>query len=90
MTDKHPAAWWVAFSSGKNACVEADTDAAAIALASELTGREALTATILPYPAQPRLNSVPWPNGIITPSFCYRPDQCKGRTACPQRYSCTE
>ena len=38
----------------------------------------------LPYPANPRLDV-----RHECPSFCYRPNQCKGRTSCPTAPSCT-
>lgn len=38
----------------------------------------------LPYPSDPRLDV-----RSECPSFCYRPERCKGRTACPHGPSCT-
>ena len=36
---KHPSAWWVTFAIGPRACIEADTEAAAIAALEKETGK---------------------------------------------------
>lgn len=83
-------AYWVEFDRRKMACVEAASEAAALRLASEITGAKALSCKRLPYPAEPRLNKFSHPKYGVTPDFCFRPDQCAGHTYCPQNYSCTE
>lgn len=87
---KHFPAFWVRFTKGKPACVEAQDADAAKAEAEKLSGRAVARVDRLPYPCEPRLNKHLQPHGSVTPSFCFRPDQCCGRTSCPQRYSCTE
>ena len=77
--------FWLVFVNGKSGCVEAKTLAEAMKLGAELSGQEVITADILPYPAEPRLNKA-----SDCPSFCYQPSRCKGRTACPQSYACSE
>lgn len=84
------ASWWVKFNDGKSACVDAKDEGHAIQLGSELSGKQAVSADRLPYPATPRLNANRHPKFGMCPAFCYRPDQCKGRTSCPQNYACSE
>jgi hypothetical protein len=50
----------------------------------EAEGNSVSEVSTLPYPAMPRFNT------DSCPDFCYSPEQCKGRTACPKSYSCTE
>ena len=83
-------AYWINFEGHRSACVEADDEQAATAIAAEATGSAVKTCAVLPYPAEPRLNKFEHPKWGISPSFCFKPTECKGRTACPQSYSCTE
>lgn len=57
-----------------------------------IEARDAVVArqSPIPYPATPcvRLAS-DLPAGRC-PRFCHAPAQCKGRTACPQSYACSE
>lgn len=87
------SAFWVTFDSGNARCVEAAT--------SELATERAATVGVvksvqqLPYPAEPRMEpheTYTWNNGTVaaTPSFCYKPRECAGRSSCPQRYACSE
>lgn len=78
-------AYWVKFEGRSPACVEASSHEEAMRIGSEHGGAKAISAVSLPYPALPRLG----PKGDC-PSFCYRPEQCAGRSCCPQDYSCTE
>jgi len=82
--------FWVTYRGSPPGCVEAVDDAEASRLAAELAGEPALSVARLPYPALPRLNPATQPHGGTTPSFCFRPSQCQGSTACPQRLSCVE
>jgi len=82
-TTTYRAPFWVTFLDGKKAvCIETTSAAEARAIGDAMGKvREVKT---LPYPAEPRTHPTD------CPSFCYRPNDCAGRTACPQRYSCTE
>ncbi len=82
--------YWVAFESGSSGCVTAESKEDAIKLASEITGRQAVSADVLPYPAEPRINKVSVGNYGVCPSFCYDPRNCKGNASCRQRRSCVE
>lgn len=90
--------YWIEFKSGPSGCVEADDEAVALVAARLATGREPSKGYTLPYPAEPRLvtKKHKWKksDGEVEeyniPSFCYRPNECKGRTSCPRRISCTE
>jgi hypothetical protein len=81
--------YWLTFKSHPSACVEGRDEAHAKALGAELTGSDVSSIKRIPYPATPRLTKRIQPHGGMVPSFCFRPDECKG-TSCPQNYSCTE
>jgi hypothetical protein len=87
-------AYWVTFKDRPAGCVEAQDETSALVAARIATRNNPVKAEILPYPANPRLVKKEYtdPKGhkYNCPSFCYKPEQCKGRTCCPQRYSCTE
>lgn len=83
--------WWIDFGGARAAaCVDAEGQEKALELAEQLGGAKPVSAERLPYPAAPRLNSGVWPGGHRIPAFCWKPEQCKGRSSCPQRLSCTE
>lgn len=83
-------AWWLTFKTGAPACMEASTEAEARSEGAQLAGREVVTCDRLPYPATPRLRPYADDTGRVCPAFCFMPESCRGATACPQRYSCTE
>lgn len=90
---KYARPYWLHFEGRRPACVEAMTPEEARALGAELGKAPVTSCDELPYPAEPRLNHVRHQDaqgGFVTPSFCHSPEQCKGKTVCPQRYSCTE
>jgi hypothetical protein len=39
----------------------------------------------LPYPANPRLN-----NESNCPAFCFKPNECAGRSSCPRAIACDD
>lgn len=82
--------FWMTFKGRGAACMEAPTEQEARTDAAVLTGAEVLTCHVLPYPAEPRLRPYIDPKWGKYPAFCFRPESCKGKTACPQNYSCTE
>lgn len=83
--------YWVEFEKSGSKCVDACTEQHAMRLGEELSGLTAVTAVRLPYPAEPRLTKHVYESfGGHCPSFCYSPHSCKGRSSCPQSYSCTE
>lgn len=77
-------AFWVTFTSGQGVCVEAESKGQARRLVENEVPRVVRSIEQLPYPATPRV-------GLKTdcPAFCYTPNTCKGRSACPRRPSCT-
>lgn len=78
--------WWITFSDRKPACVYGGTEAEARALAA----KSGTVVSVLPYPADPRLDDrAGWGEGQC-PSFCHDPNNCAGRTSCPNRRSCVE
>lgn len=82
--------WVVGSERGQHGCVEATDADAARTLAAGIFGAPPIACDKIPYPAEPRLHTVPHAAWGATPSFCYSPHTCKGRSSCPQRYSCTE
>lgn len=98
--------YWITFKDGSHGCVErpvpdgyvdgnvldysAFTPELALALATELTGKDATSAETLPYPANPRINRAAWPRSGVCPSFCFTPSVCAGRGSCPRRISCVD
>ena len=83
-------AFWIKFENHTSGCVEAEDETEARKIAEEIKGVEVVSCDILPYPAQPRLNKWIHPKfGHATPSFCYRPQQCKGHGSCPTNPYCT-
>lgn len=75
--------FWVKFTGRGPMCVTA-TDKDDAKAKVEAAGGIASEIFTLPYPATPRFNL------DTVPEFCISPEECKGRTACPRRYSCTE
>lgn len=88
------ATWWIEFDGRGPGCVDspkAKDEERARALAESVTGKKALRVDRLPYPAAPVLHQEPDKDGgPVCPAFCYAPEQCRGRTACPQHYACSE
>ena len=76
--------FWVKFAARESSSISANNAEHAKALATEITGAEVKEVFTLPYPAAPRLNQT------SCPDFCFSPEQCKGRTACPKSYACSE
>jgi len=81
--------YWVSFTDGSGACVEADDPSSARVIAQQQGGGRVVSqATVerLPYPAEPRLG----PQSSC-PSFCWKPRQCAGYSSCPDlRRTCSE
>ena len=89
------SAYWVRFTDGSKACVEShDGNAVASAKAAAATGKPVETIKMLPYAASPvvgdRITYRFGNHDCVEPTFCYKPDECAGRSACPQMRSCTE
>lgn len=92
-------AYWLKFTDGSEACCEGGSELDAQKIAEKLTGKTvadtpnkwtAGDVKTLPYPASPVIWRLDHPVGGKCPTFCHAPRECKGRTSCPQRYSCTE
>jgi hypothetical protein len=81
--------YWVTFEDRKAGCIECDPHEEPLVVASEFG--QIRTIDSLPYPASPVLRRQPNPGPYgHCPEFCYAPAQCKGCTACPQDYACSE
>lgn len=83
-------AYWLKFEGKPAGCVEAASEEDAKRIGAEAMGVAVLECSSLPYPANPRINKHIHPGHGPCPSFCYSPEQCKGRTSCPQRIGCVE
>jgi hypothetical protein len=77
--------YWLSFTDGSSACMEAKTLVQAIISAEDLTGKVVTSGRCLPYPAVPRIGEM-----SNTPSFCYDPARCMGKSSCPKDHACTE
>lgn len=82
--------YWVTFTDRAAGCITCTPDEDPLAIAGELGTLK--TIDCLPYPADPvlRRRALRDEKDTPCPSFCYSPQQCKGRTACPKSYACSE
>ena len=92
-------AFWIKFTDGSEACCEGQTDYDAQQIAEKISGKTvagspnkwtAGEVKPLPYPASPRIWGFDHPCNGKTPTFCYAPKECNGKSSCQQRRSCTE
>jgi len=83
MSGDYVTPYWVKFSDRKPGCIEAATKDDAMLLAEEFG--KPISAEILPYPASPQLGPT-----YGCPAFCWKPEECKGRTSCPRRFACSD
>lgn len=82
---------WVTFKDGYAGYVEADSAEKAMEIGKEKTGKEAVKAEQIPYPARPIIFQGPGhPKYGPCPPFCYTPKRCVGRGSCPHEYACSE
>lgn len=89
--------FWLTFTDATAGYCEGANESDAKAIAEKLTGKTVaggkykdIAAKSLPYPAAPVIWQLDHPVHGKCPSFCFKPEQCKGHTSCPQNYSCTE
>lgn len=85
---KHYGPYWVEFEDGSSGCVDGCSSTDAFLRAEEVTEKTVKTVSILPYPASPVLYQHPCE--YPCPPFCWSPKTCKGNTACPKLYACSE
>ena len=74
--------YWVEFEDGQKGTIEADGIEDAHNTARAVNPDSPREVFSLPYPAEPTLMK------IDTPTFCWKPNECKGRTSCPGKPSC--
>lgn len=90
--------FWIKFTDGSSGYCEGQNAFDAVCIAEKLTGKTAVVGDnkwkpelqTLPYPATPVIWQLDHPVNGKCPAFCFRPEQCKGHTSCPQNRSCTE
>lgn len=89
--------FWLTFTDGSEACCEGQNEYDAKIIAEKFTGKTVaggkyrdIAAKELPYPATPVIWQFDHPVNGMCPTFCFRPKQCAGRSACPQNRACTE
>lgn len=89
--------FWLTFTDGSKGCCQGSNEFDAKMIAEKLTGKTVaggkykdIEAKPLPYPANPIIWQLDHPCHGKTPAFCYKPNQCAGRTSCPQNRSCTD
>lgn len=90
--------YWIKFTDGSRGYCEGQSPYDAVQIAQHITGKTVDAGPnewkpkleTLPYPAEPIIWQLDHPIHGKTPAFCFAPNECCGRTACPQNYSCTE
>lgn len=89
--------FWLTFTDGTKGCCDGGNEYDAKVIAEKLTGKTVaggqyrdIAAKILPYPATPLVWQFEHPVHGKCPPFCYKPEQCCGKTSCPQNYACSE
>lgn len=90
--------YWIKFTDETKGYCEGVNAYDAVLIAEKLTGKTAVVGDnkyqpdikTLPYPATPIIWQLDHPVNGKCPAFCFRPDQCCGKTSCPQNRSCTE
>lgn len=89
--------YWLTFTDGSEACCQGQNEYDAKKIAEKLSGKKVaggeykdIAAMVLPYPSSPVIWRFEHPIHGLTPTFCYTPKKCAGKTACPGRPSCTE
>lgn len=91
--------FWIKFTDGSSGYCEGQNAYDAVKIAEKLTGKTATydgenpykpELKTLPYPASPVIWQLDHPISGKCPTFCFRPNQCAGKTSCPQNHSCTE
>ena len=90
--------FWLTFTDGSHGYCEGVNAYDAVQIAEKLTGKTAVVGDNkyepdvpkLPYPANPVIWQLDHPVNGKCPAFCYRPNDCAGRTSCPQNRACTE
>lgn len=91
-------AYWIVFTDGQRACCEGLHPDDAQRIAEALTGKKVAidpssrkpSVRPLPYPAKPVIWRFYHPVIGATPTFCFRPDECAGRTSCPRDRACDD
>lgn len=79
------SAFWAHFEDRGPGCIKAVDRVKAMELANALGDVTSLDG--LPYPASPILAT---DDTDHCPPFCFRPEECKGRSACPRQIACSE
>mgnify|MGYP003652810864 CR=1 FL=1 len=91
--------YWIEFTDGTKGYCEGQSTSDAVRIAEKLTKKTAVVGgdnkykpelNTLPYPARPIIWQFDHPVYGKCPAFCYRPDQCKGKTACPNNRACDD
>lgn len=82
--------YWVTFENRTAGCITVLPDEDPLAVAAAIGTLKTIDS--LPYPANPvlRRRALRDEADVHCPEFCYSPQQCKGRTACPKSYACSE
>lgn len=91
--------YWITFTDGSSGYCEGLSPYHAVQIAEKLSGKKVnipdadkwkTNVQTLPYPATPVIWQFDDPVNGKCPAFCHDPKNCKGRTACPKNYACSE
>lgn len=82
--------FWVVFDDGSSGCCDGENDFEAKRIAEHVQKKTASAVNELPYAAKPTIWAFDHPIFGKPPAFCYTPEHCQGRKACPKNYACSE
>jgi len=89
--------FWLTFTDGSQGYCEGENEYDAKVIAEKSTGKKVgggefrdIAAKTLPYPSKPVIWQFDHPVNGKRPTFCFCPQECAGKTSCPQRYACSE
>jgi hypothetical protein len=92
--------YWLTFTDGSKGYCEGQNPYDAVKIAQKLTGKivvhenegDKYTPELksLPYPADPIIWQFDHPVNGKCPAFCFQPNSCAGRTACPRPRACDD
>jgi hypothetical protein len=84
-------AYWITFEDGTKACSEGANAHDAKLIAEYISNKKSVLVPFqIPYPSPPVLWQFDHPVNGKMPHFCYTPNECKHRTACPHPRACND
>lgn len=82
--------FWITFDDGTRGCCEGQSEYDAKRIAAHVKGKPVAKVEHIPYPAKPLIWQFDHPIHGKCPDFCFTPQECVGRTACPRPRACND